>query len=208
MSTYAPPRHALGWPPGSVRAMLALLVVLLICSLMLIPPREDGKPTPIPAYLIYLLFLVLGHYFAARGHMRGESDAWNQQPLYLPRGTVRLIILAALLGTCIYRYVTDPAGFEAQWLLSVQALQAYPMLPVIVLVGFFTGTLLRMIIGRNPPAFWQDLEAWLSLIAVLLMGLGTMVHLIIDPSLSEPLSLPFWEGLLSAVVAFYFGERS
>jgi hypothetical protein len=208
MSTMTPPRHALGWPPGSVRAMLSLLVVVLICTLMLIPPREAGKPTPIPAYLLYLLFLVLGHYFAARGHMRGVSDAWNQQPLYLPRGCVRLFILVSLVGTCIYRYISDEAGFESQWLLSVQALQAYPMLPVIILLGFSAGALLRMIIGRYPPPMWQDLEAWLSLIAVLLMGVGTMIHLVIDPSLSEPMSLPFWEGLLSGVVAFYFGERS
>jgi hypothetical protein len=208
MSTYAPPRHALGWPPGSVRAMLALLVVGLVCALMLIPPREPGKPTPIPAYLLYLLFLVIGHYFAARGNMRSESNAWSEQPLYLPRGCVRLFILVSLVATCVYRYVSDEAGFEAQWLLSVQALQAYPLLPVIVLIGFFSGALLRMIIGRHPPAWWQDLEAWMSLIAVLLMGVGTMIHLVIDPSLSEPMSLPFWEGLLSAVVAFYFGERS
>jgi hypothetical protein len=208
MSTNASPRHALGWPPGSVRALLSLLVVVLVCSLMLIPPRESGVPTPIPAYLIYLLFLVLGHYFAARGHMRGQSDAWSQQPLYLPRGTVRFILLVGLVGTCVYRYVTDAAGFEAQWLASVQALQAYPMLPVIVLLGFFSGALLRTLIGRQPPPWWQDLEAWLSLISVLLMGVATLIHLVIDPSLSDPMSLPFWEGLLSAVVAFYFGERS
>src|SRR6266481_1538596 len=114
MNTIAPPRHALGWPPGSVRAMLSLLVVLLICALMLIPPHDPGKPTPIPAYLLYLMFLVLGHYFAARGHMRrvgeGEGHPWNQQPLYLPRFCVRLILLGSLVGTSIYRYVTDPAG--------------------------------------------------------------------------------------------------
>jgi hypothetical protein len=210
MSTVEAPRHALGQPQGSVRALLSLMIVFLVCALMLIPPREADKPTPIPAYLIYLMFLVLGHYFAARGHAHthGQSHVWHQQPLHLPRGSVRVLILVSLMGTCIYRYVTAQAAFESQWLLSVQSLQLYPMLPVIVLIGFFSGALLRMVIGRQPPALWQDLEAWLSLMSVLLMGVGTMIHLIIDPSLSEPLSLPFWEGMLSAVVAFYFGERS
>src|SRR5437899_301948 len=112
-----PARHALGWPPGSVRALLALMVVGLVCALMLIP-RET--PTPIPAFLLYLLFLILGHYFAARGGSRGQSSAWSQQPLNLPRGCVRLLLLLSLSATCIYRYWTDEAGFQDQWLASVE----------------------------------------------------------------------------------------
>jgi hypothetical protein len=208
MSTAAPPRHALGWPPGSVRAMLALMVTLLVCALMLIPPRRPEEVIPIPTYLIYLLFLVLGHYFAARGHMRGQGSSWREQPLYLPRGCVRLILLASLIGTCVYRYVTDPVGFEKQLLASVESLQAFPMLPVVVLTGFFLGALVRMVIGHYPPAWFQDLEAWLSLIAVLMMSVATLIHLVIQPSLSGELNLSFWEAMLSAIVAFYFGERS
>jgi len=202
----APTRHALGWPPGSIRALLALMVVGLVCALMLIPPRD--KPTPIPAYLLYLLFLILGHYFAARGSSRGQSSAWSQQPLNLPRGCIRLLLLASLSATCIYRYSTDPAGFEAQWQASVDMLKEVPLLPVVVLMGFFIGALLRMLIGQQPPAWLQDLEAWLSLIAVLLMAIATLIHLVINPSLTENLNPTIWEGILSGVVAFYFGERS
>src|SRR5262249_20410289 len=206
MSTVAPPRHALGWPEGSIRAILALMVVGLVCTLMLVPMR--GKYLPIPPYLLYLLFLVLGHYFAARGHARPQGDAYGRQPLWLPRGSIRFVLLASLIGTAIYRNTTDPEGFEQQWLESVQSLKDYPMLPVIVLAGFLLGALLRMIIRSHPTAWFQDLEAWLSLIAVLLMSVATMIHLVIDPSLGERMDLPFWEGLLAAVVAFYFGERS
>jgi hypothetical protein len=208
MSTIAPQRHALGQPQGSVRALLSLMVVGLVCALMLIPPKDPSKPTPIPAYLLYLMFLVVGHYFAARAHMRSESVAWYHQPLYLPRGCVRLIMLASLMGTSIFRYITDRVGFEQQWLASVQSLQEYPMLPIVILGGFFVGTLLRMLIGRNPPALWQDMEAWFSLLAIIVMGVATLIHLVINPSLAEPMNLPVWEGLLSALVAFYFGERS
>src|SRR5205823_896492 len=201
-----PPRHALGWPQGSIRALLALMVVGLVCALMLMRVRD--RYLPIPAYLLYLLFLVLGHYFAARGQSRKEGDAWGRQPLWLPRGSIRLMLLVSLTASAIYRYVTDPQGFEQQWLESVQSLKDYPMLPVVVLAGFFLGALLRMVIGRYPPAWFQDLEAWLSLMAVLLMSVATMIHLVIDPSLGERMDLPFWEALLAAVVAFYFGERS
>jgi hypothetical protein len=199
-------RHALGMPPGSVRAVLALMVVGLVCALMLI---HSDKPLPIPAYLIYLLFLVLGHYFAARGSSRGEVDAWNRQPLNLPRGCIRLVLLASLLGTLIYKLYSDSAGFEAQWLASVTSLKEVPMLPVVILCGFFVGTLLRMVIGRQPPAWYQDMEAWVALIAVLLMSIATLIHLVISPSLESPiLSMPEWECILSGVVAFYFGARS
>jgi hypothetical protein len=199
------PRHALGWPQGSIRAILALMVALLVCALMLIP---HDPPIPIPAYLLYLLFLVLGHYFAARGSTRGQSDAWHRQPLWLPRGCIRLLLLGTLTATAIYRFSTDRKGFEDQWVASVKSLQEVPLLPVVVLGGFFLGALLRMIIGQQPPAWFQDFEAWVSLIAVLMMAIATMIHLVIKPSLSEEWSLPVWEGMLSAVVAFYFGERS
>jgi hypothetical protein len=200
------PRHALGWPQGSIRALLTIMIVGLICALMLIP--QHGQPIPIPAYLLYLLFLVLGHYFAARGRERGQSDAWYHQPLWLPRGCIRLLLIASLAGTCIYRYSTDPVGFEHQIQASVESLQEVPLLPVVVLAGFFAGAVLRMIIGRQPPPWFQDFEAWTALMAVLLMAVATLIDLVINPSLSERLSLPTWEGILSAVVAFYFGERS
>jgi hypothetical protein len=193
-------------PPGSVRALLALMVVGLVCASMLIHP---DKALPIPAYLIYLLFLVLGHYFAARGSSPSNGAAWNRQPLNLPRGCIRLVLLVSLLGTTIYRLYTDPEGFEKQWLNTMQGLAKVPMMPVIILSAFFIGALLRMTIGRHPPAWWQDIEAWVSLIAVLLMCVATLMHLVIIPSLDVPfLELPEWESILAAVVAFYFGERS
>ena len=110
-----------------------------------------------------------------------------------------------------YKLYNDPEGFEAQWTASVESLKIVPMLPVVILCGFFVGTLLRMVIGKHPPAWFQDVAAWLSLIAVLLMSVATLIHLVINPSLdrdSPLLSLTEWECILSAVVAFYFGERS
>ena len=35
-----------------------------------------------------------------------------------------------------------------------------------------------------------------------------IIKLVIDPSLSTRLDLPFWETILAGVIAFYFGERS
>jgi hypothetical protein len=208
-SSDAAPRNAFSWPAGSIRALLTLMIVGLICAILLIPHGDKGdKPVPIPAYLIYLLFLAVGHYFAHRSHARGSDRSLKHQPLWLPRGSVRLLVLGGLTGACVYCYVTDPEGFTAQWRASMQSLPEYPLLPVLVLLGFLFGAVLRMLIGAYAPPFWQDLEAWLSLIAVLLMVVATMIHLVINPSLSQELNLPVWEVILATVVAFYFGERS
>lgn len=207
MSTMVAPRHALGWPAGSVRALLTLMVVGLVCALMFLPPHDAAKPTPIPAYLLYLMFLVLGHYFAARGNVRGQDDA-IRHPLWLPRGAIRLLLLVGLSATLIYRYTTHPDAFLAQWKASVMALEEVPLLPVVILTGFFLGAVLRMLIGQSTAAWWQDFEAWTALIAVILLSVATMIQLVINPSMTTELHLPILESITSGVVAFYFGERS
>src|SRR3989442_1245934 len=88
-------RHALRLPAGSVRAIHVLGIVGLVCTMILLP----SAPT-IPPYLIYLVFLMVGHYFAAHGVTIAARDDPAPSPLYLPGGTVRLLILLALVG-CI-----------------------------------------------------------------------------------------------------------
>src|SRR5262249_44565313 len=125
----APPprRHAFGWPPGSIRAVLTLLIVGLVCGLMLMSTPDQPVAIPLhPPYLLYLLFLVLGHYFAARGHSRqvpGEAP-----PLHLPRGTIRLALVAAIVGTVTWQIVKHPGALTAQMNESVRLLQQYPQL--------------------------------------------------------------------------------
>jgi hypothetical protein len=197
-------RHALGWPQGSIRALLALLVVGLVCALMLIPPHDPNQPTPIPAYLLYLMALILGHYFAARG----QAETAGPHPLWLPRGSVRLLLLGSLTAAGIYHFVTEPDIFRRQLELSVQSLQTFPMLPVIIQGAFFLGVLVRMAVGKSPPVWFQDFEAWIALIAVMLLATAVLIHLVIAPTVTIEIDLGFWQGLLAAVVAFYFGERS
>lgn len=195
-----PPRHALGLPEGSVRTILALLVVGLVCAVMLVPSRDDA----IPPYLLYLLFLILGHFFATLG--THHARPW---PLHLPPIIVRLIIIAGLMGTVAYLYSTDPEGLKRKWEASVDMIKADWYLPVMMLAGFFVGVVLRSIVGRNnPPIFVQDLEAWVALIGVIGLCIAGFIHLVINPSLQRPINFPNLEGFLAVVVVFYFGARS
>src|SRR4051794_32368249 len=61
--------HALGLPSGSIRALLALLIFATTWALLVLRPTRE-----VPDYLRDLLFIIMGHYFAARSRaIRGLS---------------------------------------------------------------------------------------------------------------------------------------
>lgn len=207
MSTAAvstPKRHALKLPAGSVRAIHVLGIVGLVCAIILIP----GQHT-IPPYLIYLLFLMVGHYFAAHGVTIATREDPSPSPLFLPGGTVRFLIVIALVGCIGWKLYSDQAGLIQQFENSLEKLKSEPVLPLVILGGFLLGAVVRMVMVRlGPPAAFQDLEAWVSLIALLAILVAGMVHLVVDPTLERTLYMPTWESFVGGVVAFYFGERS
>jgi hypothetical protein len=207
--TLPQPRHAFGWPPGSIRAILVLIVVALTCSLMLITRRQDGAIIAIPPYLFYLLFMAVGYYFAVRGHGK-EVHRDVSPPLWLPTGSIRLIIMAAVVATITWKVVNDREGLLEQLRASAMQIHAQPLLPVIILGGFFAGVLFRLlVIGKHERSPWAlDLEAWVALIGIMLMGISAIIHLIINPTLGSDLHLADYEGFLSGVVTFYFGLRA
>src|SRR5882724_10592291 len=75
--------HALGLPAGSVRALLAVLIFATTWGLLVLKPTQE-----VPGYLRDLLFIIMGHYFAAR-RRSGPAEEPGPPPLYLPRGSVR-----------------------------------------------------------------------------------------------------------------------
>jgi hypothetical protein len=204
----APPvrRFALGLPAGSIRAGLVLGVVALICAIVLIPSKGV---VAIPPYLIYLLFMMLGHYFAAHGTTIATRDDPAPSPLHLPGGVVRFLVIAALLGIFGYKIIYDAEGLKAQFAASLEELTAQPEMPLVILGAFILGVLVRTIVGRtNPPAGWQDVEAWFSLLAFVALSIAAVIHIIINKSIEDALRLDVWESSVGGVIAFYFGERS
>jgi hypothetical protein len=200
-------RHALGLPAGSVRALHTLIIVGVICALVWLTPR-DGRPVPIPPYLLYLLFLALGHFFAAHGNSIAPAGSDSASPLHLPAGFVRLLIVVLLLGTLGYKLATDQQALSDQVVASVDGLKNEPLLPAIMLAGFFLGVIFRWITHGDRSYWAQDFQAWVSLIAMVLLAVAALIHLVIQTSLPEELHMSDWEGFVGAVVAFYFGERS
>jgi hypothetical protein len=152
-----------------------------------------------------LMVLILAHYFAAHGHsIRG--DASQRSPLGLPRGSVRFLLLAGYLGLAVFLFRTQPK-FEYP---SSSAL----VLLLVLISGFFLGHLLtgavRVVSGGVLPYWFQDIEAWVALLAILCMGVLLVILLFINPSLSLENVVPssLLEAILAALVGFYFGARS
>jgi hypothetical protein len=205
------PRHALGLPAGSIRALLALSVLGLLWLLALRPlPGQPGAPYEIQLPTAFmdlqiLMVLILAHYFAAHGNTI-RAGGTGHSPLGLPRGSIRFLLLAGYLGL---------AGF----LYHKQATFEYPstsavLLLLVLVSGFFLGHVLtgavRTLAGGVLPYWFQDVQAWVALLATLCMGVLLIIVLFINPSLPlEAQISPQWvEAVLAALVSFYFGARS
>ena len=87
-------RHPLGLPAGSVRAILALLVLASLWAMTLFgSPALLAEVPLLYLYLQYLMILIIAHFFAAHGNtIRTTPD--EHSPLGLPRGFVRFFLLA------------------------------------------------------------------------------------------------------------------
>ncbi len=204
-----PLRPPLGMPPGSVRALLSLMVMGLIWTLLLMP---DEKAVKVPIYLYYLMFLVLGHYFAAHGHSIAGPDSGNASPLHLPRGTIRAVLILGFVGVLGWRYyiTRDPVKmFRLQ-----EPLLDQPYLPLVLIGAFFLGHLLSRLFGplvaREGGAYWlQDMRSWLALLGAVGLGVEVLIQVVINPSVeaASRLNPHPWQMVLPAIICFYFGSR-
>jgi hypothetical protein len=201
------PRQPLGLPAGSVRALLLLMILGLVWALMLFPEEKEIR---IPLYLYYLMFLGLGHFFAAHGHSIAGAATGHASPLHLPRGTLRVIFFLGFLGVLGYRYYLHRSFDDLLKLQEPLLQQTY--LPLVILGGFFFGVFLNRVIGSmvgfSPP--FQDILAWLALLATLGLCAEALIQLVINPSL-EPerrIQLGSWHVVLSGIISLYFGARS
>jgi hypothetical protein len=206
-----PARHALGLPAGSIRALLALSVLGLLWLLALQPLPGHGQPLGeirLPTVFMdlqILMILILAHFFAAHGQSIRTAGV-GPSPLHLPRGSVRFVLLAGYLALAVFLYRMQPK-FEYP---STSAL----VLLLVLVSGFFLGHLLnaavRLFSGGVTPYWFQDVQAWIALLAVICMAIILIIQLFINTSvpLEQQIDLPVVEAILAALVGFYFGARS
>lgn len=201
-------RHPLGLPAGSVRSVITLMVAGLVWALILMARNEIIE---IPLYLVYLMFLILGSFFAAHGNTIAAGQSPEPSPLHLPRGTLRWLLVLGFFGT-IGWYVWSRGDFPD---LRIENPREHPYLIVWILGAFFLGILIDRTVDRlsggpaGPPAAYQDLLAWVSLLAMLGLAIEVVILLMINPTLEGGgINMPKWQTFLAAIISFYFGARS
>jgi hypothetical protein len=199
-------RHALGMPAGSVRAIVAFTVLAVLWLLALYGMTPEGKIPVAFIYLQYVMILIIAHFFAAHGSTIGKHVS-HRNPLWLPSGSVRFLLLAGYVGLIVWlvysqrEFAPVPEGHLA--------------LPLVLISGFILGYIVTKLVrsfstdGQLP--FWfQDVQAWFALLAVIGLLVIALVYLVIQPSIPESMHFDMTtvETIVAAIVGFYFGARS
>ena len=113
-------RPPLGLPRGSVRALLTLLIVAVVIV-------QLARGHEVELLWTETLMIALAHYFTSRRFIRlspevirrlteeGQIEA-EPRPLYLPRFSIRIILVLAFVGLAVYLYRQDRL-FQSQAML-------------------------------------------------------------------------------------------
>ena len=200
--TVVKPIHPLWMPPGSIRAILALTIVGIVIYQIL---TGDG----VGLLLSETLSIVLTHYFASRRSVALPPALLNSpeiralveqesNPLWLPRGSVRVIIMVAFIMMIAI-------------LLIRGQLPSLTVLGTVILISsYLTGVLIRWLRQdkaqpSRPPRFpfLIHLQGLLVLFACFIMVLLTL-----GSTGDANVGLPHWiEQILLAFILYYFGSR-
>jgi Kef-type K+ transport system membrane component KefB len=192
-------RPPLGLPSGSVRAYLTLLVLAVIVV-------EVVRGHPLALVWSETLMIVLAHYFTSRrlidlpaevmrrlqaeGHVDREAN-----PLFMPRHSIRTIIVLTFVGLAAYLYHAGRIR-EPEALSILVTVFAY----MIGVVGRSMWTWWTRNRKVSRAGWWDDAKAVVVMIALVITAAA---YLIDRPELlPKPLNVA-----TLGLVLFYFGSR-
>ena len=189
----------LGLPTGSVRALLTLIVVAVVVTKMVFHHFPNS-------IWIETLLIALAHYFTSRRFVslspevmrRLEDDGAidrERHPLYLPKNTIRFLIIAAFVGLGVHLYREDRL-FEPQTISLLSMVFAY-------LLGAIVGGIsnwFRLRRNQPLPGTWGDIKALVVLTAVVIIALVELLDAgaMLDSRV---------ERIALGLTLFYFGSR-
>lgn len=195
------PEHwpPLGLPVGSVRALLTLFIVAVVVL-------NVARGQDLDVIWTETLLIALAHYFTSRRFVALPPETLKRlqqeglvdrdvHPLYLPRSSIRFLILAAFIALGVYLY-------QHQRLLEARSLALLG-----VVGAYFCGMVVRGFsswlgkrTNRPPSSRWGDIKALIVLLAVGAAGLPEL--------LSVPDFLPpDMHRVALGLMLFYFGSR-
>jgi hypothetical protein len=178
----------LGLPSGSIRALLTFLIVAVVIA-------QIVRGQQVELLWTETLMIALAHYFTSRrlislppaviARLTEEGEIQSEaRPLYLPRHSVRVILVLAFVGLAFYLY-------QHNRLMDTQAISILG-----VVSAYFLGIVARI---KGIPG-WEDIKAVVVLAVLLATAVPYLVdHADIVPSVMRNVTL--------GIVLFYFGSR-
>lgn len=189
----------LGLPVGSVRALLTLIVVGVVAAGL-------ARGREVNVLWIETLLIALAHYYTSRRFVALPPDVKKrlenegvldkeQNPLFLPKHSIRFIILGTFVGLGVYLN-QEGRLFEPQAVALLGTLAAYA-----------TGLMFRGLLSwvnskRSKPrsGYWGDIRA---LLVLLLLAVDALFELY---GSSDVLPREFHQ-VAMGLMLFYFGSR-
>jgi len=184
----------LGLPPGSVRAVIALL----LCGTLWFQVLTGSA---IEDILVESALLVVGFYFGVRSGMgppiAPAATEGTKQPLFLPRGSIRFVLLLGFFGVIAYMWYRG-RGIPEAFTLILEVLASY-------IIGYAASAIVarRMKAGKKPSKAVAVFRNANAIAATLLVGYlcGTLIF-------NWPRYFPeHAKNALAWIVAYYFGSR-
>jgi hypothetical protein len=193
---FGPP---LGLPVGSVRALLTLQVVVVVTI-------SVAQARDLDILWVETLLIALAHYFTSRRFVALPPDVMARiqneglidretHPLFLPRHSIRFLILATFGGLGFYLY-REGRLFEPRSVSLLGIVAAYALGAVMRGVTSF----LRRNRKHPPSRAWGDLRA----IVVLLTVLTAVVPELLGTADALPQEV---HRVALGLMLFYFGSR-
>jgi len=181
-------RPPLGLPSGSIRAILTLLIVAVVIA-------QLARGREVEAMWTETLMIALAHYFASRRFIKLPPDVLRRlvdeghieleaRPLYLPRYSIRAMLILAFLGVAVYLY------YHGQ-LFAPQSLSILG-----VVFAYLLGIVARIRVIRS----WENVKA----IVVLVVLAATSTAYLLDRGELVPHVV---RNITLGLVLFYFGSR-
>ena len=189
----------LGLPIGSVRALLTLIVMAVVVTRLC-------RNLPLDSLWVQTLLIALAHYFTSRRFVSLPPDVLRriqeegliekeQHPLFLPRHSIRLLILAAFVGLGVFLY-------KQHRIWEPRAVSLLGIVAAYVLGAMFRsfGTWFGSRTGRRPSSALGDFKAIIVLLAVGIAGIPELLDMPeLLPAMAHRVAL--------GMMLFYFGSR-
>lgn len=180
----------LGLPLGSVRALLALILTATLWYLIL-------RERLVPVYLADTAFLAVTFYFGARtSDEEKRSEAPRRQPLFLPKGFVRGLIVAGTFGVYGYLWYSGRGIPDALRVIFE------------LFIGYTAGVVVSGVVRAGARAAQPGALAAFGHARATLCLVGVSFLCIAAVFGADAVVPPIYLTVLQFLVSFYFGSRS